>query len=239
MRVERNYVDSHGQSEVAFAFCRLLSLELMPRLKRIKHERLYLPEPGMKECLPQLTGVLERPIRWELIAEQYDEIVRHVVAVSEGTGPVESILRRFNSYNRAHPTYRACIELGKALKTIFLCRYLSEPALRQEIHAGLNVVENWNGIVEFIFYGRKTELQTNDPELQELAVLCLQLLQNTVILANTIMVERVLEEDGLLAHLSPGDRITPLFTRHINPYGDFDLDFAKPSFLAAELEKVA
>ena len=33
MRVEKNFVDSHGQSEVAFAFCHLLSMvRLMPRL---------------------------------------------------------------------------------------------------------------------------------------------------------------------------------------------------------------
>jgi TnpA family transposase len=37
MRVEKNFVDSHGQSEVAFAFCRVLGgVRLMPRLKRIK-----------------------------------------------------------------------------------------------------------------------------------------------------------------------------------------------------------
>jgi hypothetical protein len=36
MRVEKNFVDSHGQSEVAFAFCHLLgSVRLMPRLKPI------------------------------------------------------------------------------------------------------------------------------------------------------------------------------------------------------------
>jgi TnpA family transposase len=40
MRVEKNFVDSHGQSEVAFAICHLLGLvKLMPRLKRIKYER--------------------------------------------------------------------------------------------------------------------------------------------------------------------------------------------------------
>ena len=47
MRVEKNFVDSHGQSEVAFAFCHLLgSVRLMPRLKRIKYERLYVVEKG-------------------------------------------------------------------------------------------------------------------------------------------------------------------------------------------------
>lgn len=34
MEIERQYVDSHGQSEVAFAFCRLLGFALLPRLKR-------------------------------------------------------------------------------------------------------------------------------------------------------------------------------------------------------------
>ena len=47
MRVEKNFVDSHGQSEVAFAFCHLLGgVPLMPRLKRIKYERLYVPGQG-------------------------------------------------------------------------------------------------------------------------------------------------------------------------------------------------
>ena len=33
MDVERQYVDSHGQSEVGFAFCHLLGFALLPRLK--------------------------------------------------------------------------------------------------------------------------------------------------------------------------------------------------------------
>lgn len=61
MRLEKNFVDSHGQSEVAFAFCHLLgTVRLMPRLKRIKYERLYLPAKGMVGEFPNLTGVLTR-----------------------------------------------------------------------------------------------------------------------------------------------------------------------------------
>lgn len=43
MKVEKNYVDSHGQNEVAFAFCYLLGFQLMPRLKRINVQKLYRP----------------------------------------------------------------------------------------------------------------------------------------------------------------------------------------------------
>jgi TnpA family transposase len=214
-------------------FARFLRFELLPRLKRIKHEKLYLPDKGLVKSFPSFAGVLARPIRWDIVEKQYDEMVRHVVAVDEGTGPTESILRRFNSYNRTNPTYKAFTELGKALKTIFLCRYLSDHELRQEIHDGLNVVENWNSIIDFIFYGRKTELQTNDPELQELSVLCLQLLQNAIVLVNTVMVERVLENSGLMERMSDEDRraLTALFTLNVNPYGGFTLDLEKPSFL--------
>jgi TnpA family transposase len=90
MRVEKNFVDSHGQSEVAFAFC---SVRLMPRLKRIKYERLYLPEKGTVEHYPNLAGTFARPIRWNLTEQQYDEMIKSTVAIKRGTASTESILR--------------------------------------------------------------------------------------------------------------------------------------------------
>lgn len=41
MEIDRQYVDTHGQNTVAFAFCRLLGFELMPRLKNINKQKLY------------------------------------------------------------------------------------------------------------------------------------------------------------------------------------------------------
>jgi Tn3 transposase DDE domain len=46
MEVDRQYVDSHGQSTVAFAFCRLLGFQLMPRLKAIHAQKLSRPDVG-------------------------------------------------------------------------------------------------------------------------------------------------------------------------------------------------
>lgn len=237
MRVEKNFVDSHGQSEVAFAFCHLLGgVRLMPRLKRLKYERLYLPDTGMSGDFPHLTGVLTRPIRWQLIAQQYDEMVKHTVALKTGTATAEAILRRFNSYNVTHPTYKALAEVGKAEKTIYLTDYLSSLALRYEVQDGLNVVERWNGANDFIRYGRHGIFSTNSREQQEIAVLALQLLQNCLMLINTILIERTVDHHQLLDKLSLEDRraLTPLLYEHINPYGLFALDLERPSFLQEE-----
>jgi hypothetical protein len=72
MMVKKNFVDSHGQSEVAFAFCHLLGFQLMPRLKAIHRQKLYRPETGNPNAYPNLQLVLTRPIDWELIRQQYD-----------------------------------------------------------------------------------------------------------------------------------------------------------------------
>jgi TnpA family transposase len=64
-------------------------------------------------------------------------------------------------------------ELGKALKTIILFQYLHFEEIRIEIHSGLNIVENWHSAGEFVIYGRRGEIQKNQPEEQKIAILCL------------------------------------------------------------------
>src|SRR6266404_4677264 len=79
-------------------------------------ERLYLPAKGIAGKFLNLIGVLTRPIRWDLISQQYDEMVKAAVALKDGTATAEAILRRFNFYNVTHPTYKALAEVGKAEK---------------------------------------------------------------------------------------------------------------------------
>jgi hypothetical protein len=62
MVVNRQYVDSHGQSAVAFAFCHVLGFQLLPRLTGIHRQRLSRPEAGQPDAYPNLHPVLRRPI---------------------------------------------------------------------------------------------------------------------------------------------------------------------------------
>ncbi len=64
MEVEKQYVDTHGQSEVGFAFCYLLGFALLPRLKNLKKQRLYRPNKEEPGTYGNLQPILGRPINW-------------------------------------------------------------------------------------------------------------------------------------------------------------------------------
>ncbi|MCE7917420.1 MAG: Tn3 family transposase, partial [Nitrosomonas sp. PRO5] len=226
MEVDRHYVDSHGQSTIAFAFCRLLGFQLMPRLKNIYAQKLSRPETGMPNAYENLQLILTKPINWDEIRRQYDQIVKYTTALRLATAETEAILRRFTKKNLQHPTYKALAELGKAIKTIFLCRYLHSEELRREINAGLNVIEQWNGATDFVFFARRGEMSSNRKEDHEISMLSLHLIQNCMVYINTLMIQKILAQPHWQGRMTPRDyaALTPLIWEHVNPYGRFDLD---------------
>ncbi|NDI36290.1 Tn3 family transposase [Chengkuizengella sediminis] len=227
MEIDRNYVDTHGQSVVAFAFCHILGFKLMPRFKNIGSQKLYRPETGMNDEYEHLQKVLSKPINWDLIRQQYVQIMKYSAALRLGTASAEAILKRFTRDSQ-HPTYSALCELGKAIKTIFLCEYLYSEEIRREIHEGLNTVEHWNSVNSYIFYGKNSEIRSNSIEDQEVSAFSLQLLQNCLVYMNTLMVQEVLYDNNQywLKKMTPEDfrGLTPLFYNHVNPYGTFKLN---------------
>lgn len=226
MDVDKNYVDTHGQSEVGFAFCYLLSFQLLPRLKNLRKQRLYRPASGEPDAYENLLPLLTRCINWEAIEQQYDEMIKFTTAMQLGTADAETILRRFTRSNVQHPTYKALCELGKALKTTFICEYLRLESLRREIHEGLEVIETWNGANDFILYGKGGEFASNKTEDHEVLMLSLHLLQISLVYVNTLMIQQVLAQPAWQGRLTATDlrALTPLKWQHINPYGTFMLD---------------
>src|SRR3546814_14665993 len=62
LEIQRQYVDSHGQSAVGFAFCRLLGFQLAPRLQAVARKQPALPQASMPTRLSNLPPTLSRPI---------------------------------------------------------------------------------------------------------------------------------------------------------------------------------
>ncbi len=158
---------------------RLLDFDLLARFKQINTMKLFAPGAGSLDAYPLLRPAMARPLRWDLIAQQYDPMVKYATAIRLGTASTEAILRRFTR-NVIHPAYAAMLETGRAQRTIFLARYLRDRELQREINAGLNVVENYNGVNDYIFFGKAGELSSNRREEQELSILCLHILQSSL-----------------------------------------------------------
>ena len=237
MDMNRVFVDTHGQSVIGFAVSYLLQFDLCPRLKGINKQKLYYADPGDKAKYVNITEILKGSINWQLIEENYDEAVKHIVALKLGIVTPEVLIKRFSQSNYNHPVYKTLVEIGKANKTIFLCKYLASEELRIEVNEGLNVVERLNYVMDFIFYGKLGQIATNNIEDQELSVLCLHLLQVCMVYINTLIIQQILAQTHWQNRFTPEDyrALTPLFSGHINPYGLFPLDFSKRISISSNL----
>ena len=162
MQLEGNYVDSRGQTEIAFAITLLLGFDLLPRIKKVNKVKLDLTDRGDPNAYPELKPAMMRLIRWDLIEQSYDELIKYATAIRVGTASTEAILRRFTR-NPSHPVYQATLELGGAQKTIFVARYLRDRDLQREINEALNLIEAWNRVNGVIFYGKSGEFATKPP----------------------------------------------------------------------------
>jgi hypothetical protein len=87
------------------------------------------------------------------------------------------------------------------------------------------VVENYNGVNDYIRFGKRGELASNRREEQELGMLCLHILQSSLGLINTLMIQDTLALPEWAGVLTDADRrgLTPVFHTNMTPYGEIRL----------------
>ena len=229
-KVEKHSTDTHGQSLVAFAFSYVLGIDLRPRIKGIGKLKLYKADSYItKSFYPNIKQIITRSIKWDYFYSEYHSILKCAIALKSKTTDPEVILKRFISDNLQSPLYKAILELGRAVRTIYMCKYLLFKELRIEIDESLNVVENWHSCNDFIFFGKRGIISSNNIIDQELSILSLHLLQSSLVYINTLMIQQILKKKEWVDKLTLEDirALTPLFYKHINQYGLFKLDMNK------------
>ncbi len=227
VKIDGHSTDTHGQSLIAFAFCHLLGIELRPRIKGIGKLKIGKADNNIAyNAYSNIAGIMGRAINWQLIIDNYDEIIRYLAALKTGTAEIEVILKRLIAENTQSPVYKALLELGRAVRSIFICKYAISEDLRKEIEEALNVIENWHSGNKFIFFGKRGVLSSNDETDHELSILSLHLVQSSLVYINTLLLQQVIKEEQFEKLLTIEDKraITPLFYHHVSQYGSYHLD---------------
>ena len=164
----------------------------------------------------------------------WPDIMRVVLSIRAGRISSAALLRRLGNQSRRNRIYRAFRELGRAVRTIVLLRYLSEPELREGITAITNRVEAFHGFARWLMFGGGV-LGDNDPDHHEKIVKFNELLANCLIFHTAVDITKVV--NGLIDEgweVDPVDlaTITPHITSKIRRFGTWHLDMEPPAHQA-------
>lgn len=218
--------DTQAQSYPIFALAHLLGIKLMPRIRNIKDLTFFRPELGAH--YKNIDSLFGGNIDWKLIETHLPDMMRVAVSIKLGKITASTILRRLGTYSRKNKLYFAFRELGKAVRTIFLLRYIGDVELRKTINAATNKSEEFNAFVKWVFFGGEGIIAENIQHEQRKIAKYSHLVANMLILHNVEHMTRVLTElkrEGM--DLSPEvlSGLSPYRTAHINRFGDYTLDF--------------
>ncbi|MFA7269579.1 MAG: Tn3 family transposase [Sterolibacterium sp.] len=215
-------VDTHGYSHVGMAVANLLSFDLCPRLRNLAERKLYLPR-GF-DAPEGIEGILAREVSIKAIRAGWDELLRLVASIHSGRVSANVALQRFGSAAQGDPLHRAAENLGKLLRTLFLCDYFSNEEFRREIHTILNRGESVHQLQRAVYYGKiPPERGRRKDEMIAISG-AHTLLTNLVIAWNTHQMQSIINgwrKSGIEVDDAWIRRMGPAHFGHINFRGTF------------------
>lgn len=222
LRIEEHYTDTNGFTDHVFALCHLLGFRFAPRLRDLKDKNLYVPDHP--KAYPALTSFIGERINTKLILAQWPEILRLAASIKQGTVTASLMLRKLASYPRQNGLALALRELGRIERTLFALDWLLDPALRQQVTAGLNKGEAKNTLARAVCFNRLGEIRDHTYDQQRHRASGLNLVVAAIILWNTIYLEHAvgaLREQGRDIDQALLKHVAPVHWSHINLTGDY------------------
>lgn len=224
----KNFSDSHGQSLLAFAFSRLLHIDLLPRLRTRKHKTLY--KASKEADYKNLNDAIHGVVRWEYPRKYYDDMLRILASFLERKASPAHILLKIAAFRNTNSLKIASLEMGKACRSIFLLRISIGTALRAEIQREFLKVERWHKFEDEIFIGHGGKLQEDSLEEQYRTLLMLNVVLNCIAFWNTLAIQHIVEELRAEGHEISQEElkhVTPTMTEHIDLIGKFEINLGR------------
>jgi TnpA family transposase len=221
LRPKEHFVDQHGFTDQLFGLCHLLGFTLMPRLN-VSKQTLY--KLDRTKSYGALDDVINGTIDTALMREQWDQLVRVAASLRNRTAPAHVVLRRLASSAPSDRLAKALTALGRALRSLYLLRYIHEEDLRARMQLQVNRGEGRHQVARRLFFANQGAFQTGDYEEIMNKATCLSLLSNAALVWNTVQMSRIIEQwrgSGETITSEELARISPMAFSHIIPNGTY------------------
>lgn len=221
-----HYTDTHGFTEQLFGLRYLLGTSFMPRFKDLKDQKLYAIDRERERGA--LDSIFRGTIDAALVREQWDALVRVAASLRDRTAPAHVVLDRLAASVLSDRLSKALTMLGRAVKTIYILRYMNDAATRDRVHRQLNRGESRHALAKELFFARQGAFRSGDDEEIMNKVSALSVLSNAVLVWNTLRMEEKIEEleaaSGCAVSTDDLARISPLAHAHIISTGTYHFD---------------
>lgn len=204
-------VDTHGYTNAAMAWAKGLSFDLCPRLRDLSERKLYLPaEFKVPEGIERVTT---KRLSLRAIRLGWDNFLRVLASIRIGRISAELAMQRLGGAARTNKAHKAAEHLGRLLRSIFLCDYVTIEDFRREIHTLLSQGESVHQLQRAIHAGRVPHERGRRGDEMTAISGAHALLTNIVLAWNTNRMNDVVErlrkggtniEDAWLRRMGPG-----------------------------------
>ncbi|MGL4287345.1 MULTISPECIES: Tn3 family transposase [Methylobacterium] len=220
--IREHMSDTHGFTEHLFGLCALLGIAYMPRLKDLPDQ--VLCRVDRTADYGPLQPLLRGKVDLDLIAEQWDQLVRLVASLRDRLTPAHVVMQRLANANGSDRLAGALRALGRLMKTLHILRYIHEEPLRAAIQLQLNRGEFRHILAKWLFFANQGGFRSGDYEEVMNKASCLSLLSNAVLIWNTIHIARTLDQFRAAGQEVKDEdlaRVSPLAHAHVIPNGSY------------------
>jgi len=219
------HADTQGQNSPVFALSFLLGINLMPRIRNWKGLTLYRSSKNAK--YEHIDELFTDTIDWDLIETHFPDMLRVALSIKAGKITASTLLRKLSTYSRKNRLYQAFRELGRAIRTGYLMKYIGDEELRSTIQAATNKSEGFNCFTKWALFGGGGIIAENNRDEQRKIIKYNHLVSNCIIFYNVFHITQILQELIMEGHKIEEDTIaalSPYITQHINRFGRYNLD---------------
>jgi TnpA family transposase len=222
LRIEEHYTDTAGFTDHVFGLMHLFGFRFAPRIRDLADKRLFVP--GKLTDYPALSELLGGTVSQNKIRSHWDDILRFVSSIRQGTVTASLMIRKLSSYPRQNGLAVALREVGRIERSLFMLEWFQSLDLRRRVQVGLNKGEARNALSRAVFFNRLGEIRDRNFEQHCHRASGLNLVTAAIILWNTVYLQRAIQSlqdsgQSIPPHLF--QYLSPLGWEHISLTGDY------------------